>query len=152
MRGTRTARRGSARARRGTHLEHFVEGALVDVGRNARDELCVDGLDDIAARAAAADAPRPRAQARREALHLGFHLALRGACAPAGCCAAGRYGGGGTDFRPPFDYVYENEIEVDSFIYLTDLECSMPDEPDYPVLWVSTTARTADFGKTIHLN
>ena len=64
----------------------------------------------------------------------------------------GRYGGGGTDFDPPFRYVYENEIEVDSFIYLTDLECSMPEEPDYPVLWVSTTSRTADFGKTIHLN
>ena len=64
----------------------------------------------------------------------------------------GRYGGGGTDFDPPFRYVYENEIEVDSFIYLTDLECRMPEEPDYPVLWVSTTSRTADFGKTIHLN
>ena len=64
----------------------------------------------------------------------------------------GRYGGGGTDFQPPFDYVYENEIEVDSFVYLTDLESSMPDEPDYPVLWVSTTSRVADFGKTIHLN
>ena len=64
----------------------------------------------------------------------------------------GRYGGGGTDFQPPFDYVYENELDVDSFVYLTDLECSMPDEPDYPVLWVSTTTATADFGTTIHLD
>jgi predicted metal-dependent peptidase len=64
----------------------------------------------------------------------------------------GRYGGGGTDFQPPFDYVYENDLDVDSFVYLTDLECSMPDEPDYPVLWVSTTSAVADFGTTIHLN
>ena len=64
----------------------------------------------------------------------------------------GRYGGGGTDFQPPFDYVYENELDVDSFVYLTDLECSMPSEPDYPVLWVSTTTATADFGTTIHLD
>ena len=64
----------------------------------------------------------------------------------------GRYGGGGTNFQPPFDYVYENELDVDSFVYLTDLECSMPHEPDYPVLWVSTTKATADFGTTIHIN
>ena len=64
----------------------------------------------------------------------------------------GRYGGGGTDFAPPFQYVYENEIDVDSFVYLTDLEARMPEEPDYPVLWVSTTKLEADFGKTIHIN
>ena len=64
----------------------------------------------------------------------------------------GRYGGGGTNFDPPFQYVYENEIDVDSFIYLTDLEARMPEEPDYPVLWVSTTKLEADFGKTIHIN
>ena len=49
-------------------------------------------------------------------------------------------GGGGTDFRPPFEYVKEQGIEPVCFIYLTDLECNRyPDPPpDYPVLWVST--------------
>jgi len=64
----------------------------------------------------------------------------------------GRYGGGGTDFQPVFDYVYENEVEVDTLVYLTDLECRLPEEPDYPVLWVSTTDAVASWGETIRLD
>ena len=63
----------------------------------------------------------------------------------------GKFGGGGTSFDPPFQYVEDNGIDVDSFIYLTDLECSFPSEPDYPVLWASTTAEVAPWGKTIHV-
>jgi len=64
----------------------------------------------------------------------------------------GRYGGGGTDFRPPFDYVEDNGLDVDTFIYLSDLECSFPDEPDYAVVWVSTTDKVAPWGETIKLD
>lgn len=49
-------------------------------------------------------------------------------------------GGGGTDFRPPFGWVEEQEITPACFVYLTDLGGTFPAEaPDYPVLWVSTT-------------
>jgi predicted metal-dependent peptidase len=59
---------------------------------------------------------------------------------------------GGTDFRPPFAWVEENEINPVCFIYLTDLECSSyPEEPEYPVLWISTTGGEAPFGETLHL-
>ncbi|WP_027180469.1 vWA domain-containing protein [Maridesulfovibrio bastinii] len=47
-------------------------------------------------------------------------------------------GGGGTDFRPPFDWVDDNNINPSCLIYFTDMECSKFPEytPDYPVLWV----------------
>ena len=61
-------------------------------------------------------------------------------------------GGGGTRFDPPFDYIEENDIEPDCFIYLSDLEARFPStEPDYPVLWVSTTKEVAPWGQTITL-
>jgi len=45
-------------------------------------------------------------------------------------------GGGGTDFRPGFDYLYEQDIQPKAVIYLTDGYCSsFPEEPDFPVLW-----------------
>jgi predicted metal-dependent peptidase len=46
-------------------------------------------------------------------------------------------GGGGTDFRPPFEWVEDRQMEPCCLVYLTDLECSrFPEEPSYPVLWV----------------
>jgi len=40
-------------------------------------------------------------------------------------------GYGGTDFRPGFDWLKENNIEPKLLIYLTDLECNkFPEEPD----------------------
>ena len=48
-------------------------------------------------------------------------------------------GGGGTDFRPAFKWLEENDIDPACLIYLTDMRCShkrWPDEPDYPVLWL----------------
>ena len=46
-------------------------------------------------------------------------------------------GGGGTDFRPPFEYLEREEMEPTCLVYLTDLECGdFPPEPGFPVLWV----------------
>ena len=61
-------------------------------------------------------------------------------------------GGGGTDFRPPFEWVEQQDIAPACLIYLTDL-CSsrFPDPPDYPVLWAATTERMAPFGETLRL-
>ena len=46
-------------------------------------------------------------------------------------------GGGGTDLRPPFDYVEENELKPDVFLYFTDCVGPSPErEPNYPVVWI----------------
>lgn len=61
-------------------------------------------------------------------------------------------GGGGTDFRPPFEWVRENGTTPACFIYLTDLcSSSYPESPEYPVLWVTDSGRTAPFGETIRI-
>lgn len=45
-------------------------------------------------------------------------------------------GGGGTDFRPPFEYVEKNLNTPAGLIYLTDGYCgSFPENPGYSVLW-----------------
>ena len=61
-------------------------------------------------------------------------------------------GGGGTDFRPAFEWVAENDLAPACLIYLTDLCCdSFPEVPDYPVLWVTESRRTAPFGETVRI-
>ena len=61
-------------------------------------------------------------------------------------------GGGGTDFRPAFEWVAENDVAPVCLIYLTDLCCdSFPDTPEYPVLWVTDSRRTAPFGETMRI-
>ena len=51
------------------------------------------------------------------------------------------YGHGGTDFRPPFEYVADHpELEPSCFIYITDGCGPAPDNPPpYPVLWILTS-------------
>lgn len=61
-------------------------------------------------------------------------------------------GGGGTDFRPAFQWVRENQLEPACLVYLTDLCChSYPEPPEYPVLWVTDSRRTAPFGETVQI-
>ena len=48
------------------------------------------------------------------------------------------HGGGGTDFRPVFDWIYQNDVSPEALVYLTDGLGSFPDKPPlYPVLWGS---------------
>ncbi|PYY24928.1 MAG: hypothetical protein DMG62_00735 [Acidobacteria bacterium] len=61
-------------------------------------------------------------------------------------------GGGGTDFRPVFAWVEENQLDPVCLIYLTDLCChSFPEAPEYPVLWVTKSRRKAPFGETLRI-
>ena len=61
-------------------------------------------------------------------------------------------GGGGTDFRPPFAWVEERDLTPACLVYLTDLVSRhFPAPPAYPVLWASTTDRTAPFGETVRV-
>lgn len=63
-------------------------------------------------------------------------------------------GGGGTDFRPVFDYVARQGIEPACLIYLTDLDGTFPDnQPGYPVLWGSyQTEDKAPWGETVRID
>jgi len=62
-------------------------------------------------------------------------------------------GGGGTDFRPVFEWVAENDVATVCLVYWTDLCCeSYPGVPAYPVLWVTDSRRTAPFGETIRIS
>jgi predicted metal-dependent peptidase len=59
-------------------------------------------------------------------------------------------GGGGTAFRPVFDWVARSGIQPVCAVYLTDLDGDdFGPPPDYPVLWVSTGKTAAPFGEVI---
>jgi predicted metal-dependent peptidase len=59
-------------------------------------------------------------------------------------------GGGGTDFRPCFDWLAEKGIVPQTLVFLTDLCGTFPSEvPPYPVIWASTEMRRAPFGEVV---
>ena len=63
------------------------------------------------------------------------------------------HGGGGTAFRPVFDWIDQSGIQPVCVVYLTDLCGSdFGPAPDYPVLWVSTDSTHAPFGEVIVLS
>jgi predicted metal-dependent peptidase len=60
------------------------------------------------------------------------------------------HGGGGTDFAPVFAEIIEHGLTPVAIVFLTDLCCSsFGDQPDAPVLWVSTDESTAPFGEVV---
>jgi len=66
-------------------------------------------------------------------------------------------GGGGTCFRPVFNYIEENDLEIDQLIYFSDMyvnKHNFPDKhPDYDVIWVSTGANyNVPFGEIVMVN
>lgn len=63
------------------------------------------------------------------------------------------YGGGGTSFKPPFEWVKKKQIRPEVLVYLTDLYGTFPEKaPDYPVMWVTTSdIKEAPFGHTLPL-
>lgn len=63
-------------------------------------------------------------------------------------------GGGGTDFRPVFDYVKENVGETALLIYVTDGYGTFPGKATLPVVWLVTEGGAddfPDFGTVLHL-
>ena len=64
-------------------------------------------------------------------------------------------GGGGTDFRPVFQFIAKTGLAPSCLVYLTDLECrSYPKcAPVFPVLWVKTgkNGNRPPFGEVIAL-
>ena len=62
-------------------------------------------------------------------------------------------GGGGTDFKPVFNWVQEQDSVPDLLMYFTDAEGLFPTaEPLYPVLWLVKGKETVPFGQRIQLN
>ncbi|MFK5893474.1 MAG: VWA-like domain-containing protein [Pseudomonadota bacterium] len=62
-------------------------------------------------------------------------------------------GGGGTDFKPIFDWVENNEINPDLLVYFTDAEGGFPEiEPPYPVIWLVKGKEKVPWGQRIQLN
>ncbi|MCG8565545.1 MAG: VWA-like domain-containing protein [Desulfobacterales bacterium] len=65
-------------------------------------------------------------------------------------------GGGGTDFRPAFDFVRARGIRPDCMIYLSDMECRLfpTRAPEFPLLWVKTglQGNLPPFGQVLSLD
>ncbi|TNF56476.1 MAG: hypothetical protein EP309_02315 [Gammaproteobacteria bacterium] len=62
-------------------------------------------------------------------------------------------GGGGTDFRPVFDWVERAGIRPDLLVYFTDALGEFPDrDPPYPVVWLIKGQGQVPWGRRIQLN
>ncbi|MEW5789833.1 MAG: VWA-like domain-containing protein [Pseudomonadota bacterium] len=62
-------------------------------------------------------------------------------------------GGGGTDFRPVFDWLERERLGPDLLLYFTDAEGRFPDgEPEFPVLWLVKGKAPVPFGVRVQLN
>ncbi len=62
-------------------------------------------------------------------------------------------GGGGTDFRPVFDWVGQQDTQPGLLVYFTDAEGNFPaQEPPYPVLWLVKGKSRVPWGQRIQLN
>ena len=61
------------------------------------------------------------------------------------------HGGGGTDFRPPFEYIKEHNIQPVCLAYLTDGYGPFPRESEFPTMWCMTTDVVAPFGETVQI-
>ncbi len=63
-------------------------------------------------------------------------------------------GGGGTDYKPGFEYIEQDTDMPSCVIYFTDGWCdSFPERPDHPTLWVSTDKAhfKPPFGEVIYM-
>ena len=62
-------------------------------------------------------------------------------------------GGGGTDFRPVFDWLEADRLSPDLLVYFTDAEGAFPAKPPhFPVIWLVKGKAPVPFGERIQLN
>ena len=62
-------------------------------------------------------------------------------------------GGGGTDFRPVFEWAEREERRPDLVVYFTDAMGAFPErEPAYPVIWLVKGKAKVPWGQRIQLN
>lgn len=61
--------------------------------------------------------------------------------------------GGGTDFRPPFDWLERHAVVPELLVYFTDAHGEFPERaPPYPVTWLVKGGRSTPWGRRIQLN
>ena len=62
-------------------------------------------------------------------------------------------GGGGTSFRPVFEWVEQQGLIPEALVYFTDAEGEFPvTEPSYPVIWLVKGKDQVPWGQRIQLN
>ena len=62
-------------------------------------------------------------------------------------------GGGGTDFRPIFNWAAQQDQQPDILISFTDAQGTFPDfKPNYPVIWLIKGKSPVPFGQRVQLN
>jgi predicted metal-dependent peptidase len=62
-------------------------------------------------------------------------------------------GGGGTDFRPVFEWLDRHGVQPDLLVYFTDAQGPFPEAPPpYPVLWLVKGKEKCPWGERIQLN
>ena len=62
-------------------------------------------------------------------------------------------GGGGTDFKPVFEWVDKQDVSPDLLIYFTDAQGGFPlRQPDYPVVWLVKGKTAVPWGQRVQLN
>ena len=62
-------------------------------------------------------------------------------------------GGGGTDFRPVFDWVETENLSPNLLVYFTDAEGDFPKTaPNYPVIWLIKGKGGVPWGERVQLN
>ena len=61
-------------------------------------------------------------------------------------------GGGGTDFRPVFEWIEKEGSTPDMLVYFTDGQGTFPSQaPDYPVIWASIYDTKYPFGEVVNV-
>ncbi|MGD8956537.1 MAG: VWA-like domain-containing protein, partial [Chromatiaceae bacterium] len=62
-------------------------------------------------------------------------------------------GGGGTDFRPVFEWLDQYGQHPELVVYFTDAQGRFPQyEPNYPVIWLVKGKENVPWGQRIQLN
>ncbi|MEA3639864.1 MAG: VWA-like domain-containing protein [Lamprobacter sp.] len=62
-------------------------------------------------------------------------------------------GGGGTNFRPVFQWVQDQGMRPDLLVYFTDAQGAFPEqEPNYPVIWLVKGRTPVPWGQRVQLN
>ena len=68
-------------------------------------------------------------------------------------CPAEIRGGGGTDFRPVFEWLDEQGQRPELLVYFTDAQGRFPEhEPNYPVIWLVKGRESVPWGQRVQLN
>jgi predicted metal-dependent peptidase len=64
--------------------------------------------------------------------------------------AKGVPGGGGTSFKPVFQYIEDNDLRPDALVYLTDGHGNLPErKPDYNMIWASIDRKEFPWGEVV---